>query len=380
MEIGSLESAKRKNIEVFCCYARKDQQLLLELKTHLTPLVREGLITLWADVNIDAGMEWEKEIHRHLSTAHIILLLISPDFMASDYCYSVEMQRAMERHERGEACVIPIILRPVSWQRTPFGKLQVLPADASPIISGKWHYQDEAFYTVVEGIRDAVEARKAEEERQRKAEEQAHKVAEQERLRKAKEEEERTLAMEKEMLHGIRTAHLRKTGEQLYKIEEYASSTKADPTSSKLPVRQSTQKNSLAVSVKIKALNLFTSVITVLLILFDFIGPGIALGFVLPPGQATTAYSVILLVLGLLAFVIIISAGSGKDRIFPAVAVLVFGLISVLGFVGWSIAPYIFSFIHNWFFLHTLGAISVILAAVLLNFFLFLILALTSKN
>jgi len=81
------------HIEVFCCYAREDQPLLLDLKTHLMPLQREGLITLWADIDINAGEEWEKEIHRHLNTAQIILLLISSDFLASEYCYSIEMQR-----------------------------------------------------------------------------------------------------------------------------------------------------------------------------------------------------------------------------------------------------------------------------------------------
>jgi len=72
-------------------------------------LQRENLISIWHDVNSSPGAEWEREISTHLNTAEIILLLICPDFMASDYCYSVEMQRAMERHERGEACVIPML-------------------------------------------------------------------------------------------------------------------------------------------------------------------------------------------------------------------------------------------------------------------------------
>lgn len=158
MDIGN------KTIKVFCCYARNDQPFLLELKKHLSALEREKRITLWADINIDAGTEWEKEIDRHLSTAQIILLLVSPDFIHSDYCYSVEMQKAMQRHESGEARVIPIILRPVLWQETPFGKIQALPTDASPIISEKWHHQDEAFYSVAEGVRKAV-ASLTEEER-----------------------------------------------------------------------------------------------------------------------------------------------------------------------------------------------------------------------
>src|SRR5215471_21710359 len=112
-----------KSLHVFCCYARKDQQWLLELKTHLAPLQREGLITLWDDMDICPGDEWEKEIRGHLETAQIILLLVSPNFIASDYGYSIEMQQAMKQHEQGQARVIPIILHPVSWQKTPFGKL-----------------------------------------------------------------------------------------------------------------------------------------------------------------------------------------------------------------------------------------------------------------
>src|SRR5260370_15013142 len=191
MDIRAPEGTRPESVEVFCCYARKDQSLLLELKTHLTPLQREGVITLWADTDINAGMQWEKEVQRHLNTAQIILLLISPDFIASEYCYSVEMQRAVERHERGEARVIPIILRPVSWQRMQFGKFQALPTSANPITSGKWHHQDEAFYEVVEGIRDAVaeQARLAEEERVRKvAEAEQARLAEVERVKKAEEE------------------------------------------------------------------------------------------------------------------------------------------------------------------------------------------------
>jgi tetratricopeptide (TPR) repeat protein len=144
-------------VEIFCCYARKDQSLLNELKIHLIPLKRQGLITIWADTDIDAGIEWDKEIEKHLDTAQIILLLISPEFIASDYCYSTEMKRAMERHECGEARVIPIILRHTSWQLAPFGKLQPLPTGAKPVISSSWHNKNVAFHDVAEGIRKTVE-------------------------------------------------------------------------------------------------------------------------------------------------------------------------------------------------------------------------------
>ena len=87
----------------------------------------------------------------------IILLLVSPDFMSSDYCYGIEMKKAMERHERGEAVVIPIILRPVYFQGAPFGKLQALPTDAKPVKSKSWSDQDEAFFDIAEGIRKITE-------------------------------------------------------------------------------------------------------------------------------------------------------------------------------------------------------------------------------
>jgi TIR domain len=102
-------------IKIFFCYAHEDERLLNQLKIHLKPLQRQGTIEMWYDRDIDAGAEWEHEIDRHLDTSDIVLLLISPDFMNSDYCYSIEMKRAMERYENGEARVIPIILRHVYW-------------------------------------------------------------------------------------------------------------------------------------------------------------------------------------------------------------------------------------------------------------------------
>ena len=141
-------------IEIFYSYSHKDEQYREELERQLSLLQRQGVIANWTDRRILAGQEWAGEIDKHLDTAQIILLLISPDFMASSYCYSIEMQRAMERHERGEAHVIPVILRYVHWQDAPFGKLQALPTDAKPVKS--WLDQDEAFYSVAAGIRKVV--------------------------------------------------------------------------------------------------------------------------------------------------------------------------------------------------------------------------------
>src|SRR5205823_2974249 len=123
-------------------------------KTHVKPLQHEGLIDVWHDRDISVGAEWEREIDEHLKAADIILLLVSPDFMDSDYCYSIEMKLAIERHERGEAIVVPIILRPVDWTGAPFAKLQALPKDAKPITD--WVTQDNGFLNVTKGIRKMV--------------------------------------------------------------------------------------------------------------------------------------------------------------------------------------------------------------------------------
>jgi WD40 repeat protein len=146
-------------VEIFFCYAREDEDLRKGLEKQLRALKRQGLIDLWHDREIAPGLEWESEIDKHLNTAQVILLLISPDFMDSDYCYGVEMKRAMERHEQGDARVIPIILRPVYWQGAPFGKLQALPTGAKPVKS--WSDLDEAFFNIAEGIRIVVEELKA---------------------------------------------------------------------------------------------------------------------------------------------------------------------------------------------------------------------------
>ena len=123
---------------------------------HLSLLQRQSVIETWHDRNINAGDDWKQQIDDNLNTATVVLLLISADFLASDYCYEIEMQRALERHNAGEARVIPVILRPVDLHGAPFGTLQVLPADAKPMTL--WTNRDEACANVAHGVRRAVEA------------------------------------------------------------------------------------------------------------------------------------------------------------------------------------------------------------------------------
>ncbi len=146
-------------LEVFISYAHADETLRKELEKHLSLLQQRKLITGWHDRQIPAGAEWAGEIDAHLNSAQIILLLISADFLASRYCYSIEMKRALERHEAGEARVIPIILRPVDWEQEPsLHKLQALPTSAKAVTT--WSMPptyDEAFLDIARGIRKVVE-------------------------------------------------------------------------------------------------------------------------------------------------------------------------------------------------------------------------------
>jgi len=142
-------------LNVFISYSHRDEALKEELEVHLSLLKRQQRIQPWQDRQIEAGTEWNQQILAALDAADIILLLISPQFINSGFCFDQEMQRALQRHQHGTARVIPIILRPTDWQDSPFGKLQVLPKDGKPIT--RWDDRDEAFLNVVQGIRRAVD-------------------------------------------------------------------------------------------------------------------------------------------------------------------------------------------------------------------------------
>ena len=145
-----------EKIEIFLSYSRKDEPLLRELEVHLAALRREGKVATWSDRMLEAGVEWEPELKRRLDTAQVLLLLISPDFLASEFCWGVEMKTALARHDAGSAKVIPVILRACDWRSTPLAKLQVLPKDGLPV--RKWADPDDAFLDVVQGLRKALAA------------------------------------------------------------------------------------------------------------------------------------------------------------------------------------------------------------------------------
>src|SRR3954451_24467773 len=145
-------------VRVFYSYSHADVRMLERLRKHLAMLRRHGLISEWHDRDIEAGAEWREEIARELDEADLILLLISADFLASDFCYEEEMVQAVARAEHGQATVIGVMLRPVDgWELSPFARFQVVPRNARPIT--QWASADEAYSDVAASIRSAIEHR-----------------------------------------------------------------------------------------------------------------------------------------------------------------------------------------------------------------------------
>jgi hypothetical protein len=141
-------------LSLFISYSHKDESLRQALGDHLATLQREGVISVWHDRKITAGEEWAGAIDTNLERADIVLCLVSAGFLASPYCSDIELKRALERHAAGEACVIPVILKPADWTGSPLGTLQALPANAKPVTN--WSNRDEAFLSIARGIREVA--------------------------------------------------------------------------------------------------------------------------------------------------------------------------------------------------------------------------------
>ena len=148
------KTGAREGVRVVFSYSHKDEELRDQLETHLKLLQRQGVISTWNDRKIIGGENWAGVIDDNFKRADLILLLVSADFIASDYCYEIEMKTALEREEKGEAKVVPVILQPCQWQKAPFGKLQALPKDGKPV--AKWGNRAEALTKVADGIEKVV--------------------------------------------------------------------------------------------------------------------------------------------------------------------------------------------------------------------------------
>lgn len=147
---------KRYPAKIFFCYSHKDESLRDELEKHLKMMERQGLIINWHDRRIVPGKNWSNTIDANLENSDIVLPLLSPDFLASDYCMEVEMKRAFELHTKGQLKIVPIVMRICDWKTSEFAKFQGLPNDMEPVKSSKWFSDDEAFYTIVHGLKDVI--------------------------------------------------------------------------------------------------------------------------------------------------------------------------------------------------------------------------------
>ena len=145
-------------LQIFCSYSHKDADLLDQFKAHTAILRRTGPVLTWTDREILPGSDWSREIASRLNSADIIVLLVSADFIASDYCYTKELGRAMERHAADETKVVPIIVRSCLWRKAPIGKLQELPRGGKAITDWSTRKQDQAWTEVAIELSQIVEA------------------------------------------------------------------------------------------------------------------------------------------------------------------------------------------------------------------------------
>ncbi len=145
-------------MKAFISYSHRDAVALDRLHTHLAPLCSEGLINAWFDREILAGGSIDAEISKELESCDIFLMLVSPDFLASDYCVNREMKRALERHRDGAVHVVAIIIEPCDWFSLSIHELKVLPRDGKPI--SEWMNQNSAYLDVVQELRRIIETRR----------------------------------------------------------------------------------------------------------------------------------------------------------------------------------------------------------------------------
>ena len=150
---------ERTPVNVFFCYAPEDEELRAELETHLALLRRQGFVRSWSARVIGAGEEWRGAIDRRLDEADLILLLVSADFLASDYLYDVELGRALERHRAERTRLVSIVLRPCDYANRGSPLRDdvdlILPAGGRPVTS--WPTHDDAFANVTAGLRDLLD-------------------------------------------------------------------------------------------------------------------------------------------------------------------------------------------------------------------------------
>jgi hypothetical protein len=135
---------------LFLSYAHEDRDIVAELRKHLAPLQHEQIVTDWYDLELMPGDDWDREILSQLASSDLVIVMISADFLASNYAYGRELRLALNLHDQERVHLLPVIGRNCKWQNLPFARLQVLPEGAVAINS--WQSRDDAFVSVVLGV------------------------------------------------------------------------------------------------------------------------------------------------------------------------------------------------------------------------------------
>lgn len=141
-------------MKAFISYSHKDIDYLEKLKVHLAQIRRDGLITEWTDKEITVGANLDNSISSALSASQLFILLVSPEYIASQYCYEKEFETALKLQDEGIITIIPIIVEPCEWKSTPLGAIKSLPYDGKPV--SEWTNANNAFVQVIQEIRKLI--------------------------------------------------------------------------------------------------------------------------------------------------------------------------------------------------------------------------------
>lgn len=140
-------------MNAFISYSHQDNSMLDLLHKHLTQLQRDNVIKTWTDKDIMAGGKLDQNISSALKSANLFIAILSPDYIASNYCYEKEFQSALAMQEEG-MIIIPIIVEPCDWLSTPFKDFKALPTDGKAVST--WENKNTAFLDIVQNIRKLV--------------------------------------------------------------------------------------------------------------------------------------------------------------------------------------------------------------------------------
>lgn len=138
-------------MKAFISYSHKDAHYFEKLEIHLAQIRRENLITEWSDHKISAGANLDKEISTALYESQLFISLVSPDYIASQYCYEKEFGAALKLQEEGKMTIVPIIVEPCDWKSTPMKDIKALPEDGKPV--SEWTNSNNAFAKIAVEIR-----------------------------------------------------------------------------------------------------------------------------------------------------------------------------------------------------------------------------------